>query len=184
MAAFSNPLDAFYDDRNSPRNYRNQLPNRQAGGADPYASMSAAAFGAEAPMPSIRYDSMRDGFGTIQNTGAGNAHFPYDASAAQTWSGGGASLAPFGNGMGNMAQNGNYGPSRSIKPSRGRVGLQQVSSILGDALQTESLTSRSFGTISLNICSNNILPSWDIARVHLAATTCQKTMMSSFRPLL
>jgi hypothetical protein len=131
MAAFSNAADAFYDDRTSPRTYRNQLLNRQAGGADPYASMNAPGFGGDGTVPNMRYDGMRDGFGApSQNAGAGNVHFPYDASAAQTWSAGGASLAPFGNGMGSMQQNSNYGPSRSIKPSRGRVGVQQVSSHL------------------------------------------------------
>lgn len=130
MAAFSNASDAFYDERNSPRAYRNQHLNRQASGADPYSNMNPQMYGAEAPMPNMRYDTMRDGFGAhMQNAGAGNVHFPYDASAAQTWSAGGASLAPFGNGMGNLQQNNNFGPSRSIKPSRGRVGLQQVSSI-------------------------------------------------------
>ena len=129
MAAFSNASDAFYDDRNSPRQYRNQLQNRQAGGADPYANMNAPVYGTDGSVPNMRYDGMRDGFGAhLQNNGGGNVHFPYDASAAQTWSAGGPSLGSFGNGMGNM-QNGNYGPSRSIKPSRGRVGLQQVSPI-------------------------------------------------------
>ncbi|KAJ9602180.1 Peptidyl-prolyl cis-trans isomerase pin4 [Cladophialophora chaetospira] len=127
MAAFSNAADAFYDDRNSPRAYRNQVLNRQASGADPYNNMNPQMYGAEAPMSNMRYDSMRDGFGApMHNAGAGNNHFPYDASAAQTWSAGGASLAPFGTGMGNLPQNANFGPSRSIKPSRGRVGLQQL----------------------------------------------------------
>ena len=127
MAAFSNASEAFYHDRSSPRAYRNTQLNRQAGGADPYGSMNAPMYGAEAPMPNMRFDNMRDGFGApMQNTG-GNIHFPYDASAAQTWSAGGASLAPFGNGMGNISQNNNFGPSRSIKPSRGRMGISQVS---------------------------------------------------------
>jgi hypothetical protein len=130
MAAFSNASDAFYDERTSPRAYRNSHLNRQASGGDPYNNnMNAPMFGAEAPLQNMRFDNMRDGFGApMQNAAAANIHFPYDASAAQTWSAGGASLPPFGNGMGNMPQNSNFGPSRSIKPSRGRVGLQQVSS--------------------------------------------------------
>ncbi|KIW68571.1 hypothetical protein PV04_04509 [Phialophora macrospora] len=129
MAAFSNASDAFYDERTSPRAYRNSHLNRQASGGDPYSNnnMNPPMFGAEAPLQNMRFDNMRDGFGgPMQNAGAANIHFPYDASAAQTWSAGGASLAPFGNGMGNIPQNSNFGPSRSIKPSRGRVGLQQL----------------------------------------------------------
>src|ERR1700761_3190181 len=100
MAAFSNASDAFFDERTSPRVYRNANLNRQPSGTDPYGGMNPPMFGAEAPLPNMRFDTMRDGFGApLQNTGAGNIHFPYDASAAQTWSAGGASLAPFGNGM-------------------------------------------------------------------------------------
>jgi hypothetical protein len=125
MASFSNAADAFYDERTSPRAYRNQVPNRQPSVTDPYTTLNPPMFGAE--VPNMRYDNMRDGFGApLQNAQSGNVHFPYDPNAAQTWSAGGASLAPFGNGMGNMPQNSNFGPSRSIKPSRGRVGLQQV----------------------------------------------------------
>ena len=159
MAAFTNASDAFYDDRTSPRTYRNQALNRQAGGSDPYGGMNGPVFGGEAPVPNMRYDGMRDGFGApLQNAGAGNVHFPYDASAAQTWSAGGASLGPFGNGMGSMQQNANYGPSRSIKPSRGRVGVQQVS-ILRNIICVALLTQPSSGTISLIQCNSSTLRS-------------------------
>jgi hypothetical protein len=86
-------------------------------------------FGAEGSLPTMRFDNMREGFGAspMQNPGAGNAHFPYDAGAAQTWNSNGGPLQSFGNGMGTMPQNSNYGPSRSVKPSRGRVGVSNVS---------------------------------------------------------
>ncbi|EXJ76675.1 uncharacterized protein A1O5_01183 [Cladophialophora psammophila CBS 110553] len=129
MAAFSNASDAFYDDisSTSPRAYRSAQLNRQGGRADPYGSMGAPMFGAEGALPNMRFDGMRDGFGApMQNHGVGNINFPYDASAAQTWSSGGASLQSFGNGMGGIPQNANYGPSRSVKPSRGRVGISNI----------------------------------------------------------
>lgn len=85
-------------------------------------------FGAEGSLPNMRFDNMRNDFGgPMQNPGAGNIHFPYDAGAAQTWSSGGGPLQSFGNGMGGLHQNANYGPSRSVKPSRGRVGISNVS---------------------------------------------------------
>ena len=128
MAAFSNASEAFYDERTSPRAYRNAHLNRQGPGTDPYGGMNGSMYGSETNMSNMRFENMRDGFGApMQNNGTGNAHFPYDASAAQSWSATGPSLAPFGNGMGNMQQNANYGPSRSIKPSRGRMGISQVS---------------------------------------------------------
>jgi hypothetical protein len=129
MAAFSNASEAFYDERTSPRAYRNQGINRQAGGEQQYgAGMNGQMFGADTAAPNMRYETMRDGFGgPMQGGGVGNVHFPYDASAAQTWSAGAPGQGPFGNGMGNLGQNANFGPSRSIKPSRGRVGVSQVS---------------------------------------------------------
>lgn len=129
MEAFSNASDAFYDERPSPRAYRNTHLNRQASGTENYNNMATPIFGGETAVPNMRFDNIRDGFGAPlqNNAAAGNVHFPYDASTAQTWSSGGASLGPFGNGMGNIPQNANFGPARSIKPSRGRVGLSQVS---------------------------------------------------------
>ncbi|KIX09751.1 uncharacterized protein Z518_00832 [Rhinocladiella mackenziei CBS 650.93] len=128
MATFSNTAESFYDDvsNTSPRAFRNAQLNRQAGRTD-YGGMNAPMFGAEGSLPTMRFDNMRDGFGTpMQAPGAGNVHFPYDAGAAQTWGSSGGSLQSFGNGMGAMAQNPNYGPSRSVKPSRGRVGISNL----------------------------------------------------------
>jgi len=130
MATFSNASETFYEEVSgtSPRAFRNAQLNRQPVRADGYGGMHAPMFGAEGSLPAMRFDAMRDGFGgPMQNPGAGNIHFPYDASAAQTWSSGGASLQSFGNGMGAMSQNANYGSSRSVKPSRGRVGISNVS---------------------------------------------------------
>lgn len=130
MATFSNASEAFYDDVSgtSPRAFRNAQLNRQGNRTD-YGNMNAPMFGAEGSVPNMRFDNMRDGFGApIPNPGAGNIHFPYDAGAAQTWNSGGGSLQSFGNGMPSQVQNANYGPSRSVKPSRGRMGLSNVRS--------------------------------------------------------
>lgn len=56
---------------------------------------------------------------------AGNIHFPYDSAAAQTWNAGTNGMLNFGVGLG-----GPQDPSRSVRPSRGRVGLQNVSLLL------------------------------------------------------
>jgi len=135
MATFSNPSGTFYDDVSgrSPRGFRNPQLNRPVGGvADGYgAGMQGSLFGADGSLPSMRFDSIRDGFGApLQNPMTGNPHFPYDAGAAQTWSSSGGSMQSFGNGMGGMPQGTtNYGPSRSVKPSRGRVAVSNVSAI-------------------------------------------------------
>ena len=130
MATFSNASEAFYDDVSgtSPRAFRNAQVNRQATRTD-YAGVNGPMFGAEGSLPNMRFDNMRDGFGAppIPNPGAGNIHFPYDAGAAQTWNSGAGALPSFGNGMATQIQNANYGPSRSVKPSRGRMGISNVS---------------------------------------------------------
>jgi hypothetical protein len=133
MATFSNASEAFYDDLsgNSPRTFRNAQMNRPLGRNDVYGGMHAPMYGADAQIPTMRFDNIRDGFGSqMPNPAGNNAHFPYDASAAQTWSSSSGPMQAFGNGLGAIPQNANYGPSRSVKPSRGRVGLSNVSSIL------------------------------------------------------
>ncbi len=130
MATFSNPSEAFYDDLSStsPRAFRNPQLNRQMGRNDGYGGINPPMFGNEGPVPSMRFENMRDNFGApMQNPGAGNVHFPYDAGAAQTWNSSGPSLHNFGNGMGTLPPNQNYGPSRSVKPSRGRAAISNVS---------------------------------------------------------
>jgi hypothetical protein len=131
MAAFSNTSEAFFDDisNRSPRTFRGPQMNRQQPGRmDGYAGMQGM-FGQDHSMPSLRFGgNMRDAFGApMQGLGTSNMNFPYDMQAAQTWNGG-APLQPFaGNGMGAMTQNGDYGPNRSVKPSRGRAGINNVS---------------------------------------------------------
>lgn len=61
-------------------------------------------------------------FAPPQQNGAGNVHFPYDSAAAQTWNAGTNGIPNFGVGLG-----GPQDPSRSVRPSRGRVGLSNVS---------------------------------------------------------
>ncbi|KIW53801.1 hypothetical protein, variant [Exophiala xenobiotica] len=129
MATFSNPSEAFYDDLSStsPRAFRNPQLNRQMGRNDGYGGINPPMFGNEGPVPSMRLENMRDNFGApMQNPGAGNVHFPYDAGAAQTWNSSGPSLQNFGNGMGTLPPNQNYGPSRSVKPSRGRAAISNL----------------------------------------------------------
>ena len=80
-------------------------------------------------MPSLRFgNNTRDAFGApLQGPGSNNMNFPYDMQAAQTWNGGAPMQSFASNGMGAMTQNGDYGPSRGIKPSRGRTGINNVS---------------------------------------------------------
>lgn len=52
---------------------------------------------------------------------AGSVHFPYDSTAAQTWNAGSNGIPNFGVGLG-----GPQDLSRSVRPSRGRVGLSNV----------------------------------------------------------
>ena len=130
MATFSNASEAFYEDvsGNSPRAFRNPQMNRQVSRNDGYGSMHAPMYGGDSSIPTMRFDNMRDGFGgQMGNPGAGNIHFPYDPNTAQTWGSGGASLPSFGNGPGGISQNQNFNPSRSVKPSRGRTGISNVS---------------------------------------------------------
>ncbi|KAJ9629183.1 hypothetical protein, variant [Exophiala oligosperma] len=130
MATFSNASEPFYDGLtdSSPRAFRNPPLNRQMGRNEGYGGANQPMFGNEGPLPSMRFDNMRDNFGApMPNPGAGNVHFPYDAGAAQTWN----STAPsnmqsFGNGMGTMPQNPTYGPSRGVKPSRGRAAISNL----------------------------------------------------------
>jgi len=144
MATFSNASEAFYDDVSgtSPRAFRNPQMNRPIGRNDGYGSMHNPMYGAEGSLPTMRFDNMRDGFnGQMQNPAAGNIHFPYDAGAAQTWSSSGGSLQSFGSGLNGMPQNPNFGPSRSVKPSRGRAGISNVSSPSPPSRETHALTS-------------------------------------------
>lgn len=130
MATFSNASEAFYEDLpgTSPRTFRNAQLSRPGGRTEGYGGMNGPMFGPEVSLPTMRFDNIRDGFGgPMQNPGAGNVHFPYDASAAQTWSSSGGSMQSFGNGMGTVPHNHNYGPARSVKPSRGRAGISNVS---------------------------------------------------------
>lgn len=136
MATFSNPADAFYDNSTgpSPRGFRNPSMTRPMGRNDGFGTVQGSMFGHDNGIPSMRFDNARDGFGMgMPNVTTNNAHFPYDPSAAQTWSAGPGSLPPFGNGMATMGQNGNYGP-KTVKPSRGRAGISNVSVLIADIL--------------------------------------------------
>ena len=117
----------YYDDvpgRSPP--YRNPSMNRQHGRPDGFGSMQGM-YGNDNGIPQVRFGSnMRDPFAAPSNVGAVNMNFPYDANAASTWSSGPPANHFHGNGMNTMPQNGDFGPSRSVKPSRGRVGLQSV----------------------------------------------------------
>ena len=131
MAAFSNPSEAFYDDANrSPRSFRNPQMNRQQG----YPGMQGM-FGND--NSSLRFGgNMRDAFGApMAGPGISNMNnFPYDPQAAQTWNGNPPIPSFPQNGMNAMTQNG-YGPNRGVKPSRGRAGINEVStyfSLLSD----------------------------------------------------
>jgi hypothetical protein len=69
-----------------------------------------------------------DPFGNSFQQPPGNnmSHFPYDLNAAQTWNSPAPPMPSLGNGMGPMGQNGDFGPARSVKPSRGRTAINQV----------------------------------------------------------
>ncbi|KAJ4670593.1 RNA-binding post-transcriptional regulator cip2 [Exophiala dermatitidis] len=126
MATFSNAPEGFYDDLSgtSPRAFRNPPLNRQNNRNDGYGTVGSSMFGTEGSVPTMRFDNVRDGFGgPMQNQGVGNVHFPYDPGAAQTWGTNGGPLQSFSGNLGTMPHNSNYGPARSVKPSRGRMGL-------------------------------------------------------------
>ena len=84
-------------------------------------------YGSENAQP--RYANGRDPFGMqMQNIGANNMNFPYDAAAAQTWNAGPPMSSFPGNAMG---QNGNYGPgARGPKSSRVRPTVNDVSILI------------------------------------------------------
>lgn len=137
MAAFGNMNDGFYDDHpsRSPRSYRNPAPQLNRANSRPmdsaYGSMQGAMFTNNNSFSSnnvgqnLRFGSgpfvppMQNG---MPNGPVGNVHFPYDSAAAQTWNAGSSGLPNFGVGLG-----GPQDPSRSVRPSRGRVGLSNVS---------------------------------------------------------
>lgn len=131
MAAFSSQPEGFYDDPSgrSPRSMRNpQVARHNSRPMDGYGSIPNSMFGNGNNAPALRFNDARDNFGGPMQPGAvGNAHFPFDVGAAQTWN---AGSMQYNNGMGNMSQDGGYGPSRSVKPSRGRAGLANVSELL------------------------------------------------------
>lgn len=163
MATFSNPSEAFYEDGpgNSPRAFRNPQINRQGGRNDGYGNVHTPMFGNDAAIPTMRFDNMRDGFGgPMNNSALGNIHFPYDPNTAQTWSSGGGSLQSFGNGQPGIHQNQNFNPSRSVKPSRGRAGISNVSLTADMSFESLSLTLvfLSYGMINPDKC-NNLPPS-------------------------
>ena len=66
--------------------------------------------------------SMQNG---MQSGPVGNAHFPYDSAAAQTWNAGSNGVPNFGMGLG-----GSQDPSRSVRPSRGRGPVSNVSPLV------------------------------------------------------
>lgn len=84
-------------------------------------------FGLDHSIAAARFGG-RDPFGhNFQQPPAGNISqpFPFDVNAAQTWNA--SAPMPFGaNGMAGMGQNGDHGPARSVKPSRGRVGINNI----------------------------------------------------------
>lgn len=179
MATFSNASEAFYDDLSgtSPRAFRNPQMSRQ-GRSDGYGGINPPMFANEPSLPSMRFDNMRDAFGApMQNPSGGNVHFPYDPGAAQTWASSGGPPQSFGNGMGGMPQNSNYGPSRTVKPSRGRAAISNVSPILACA-RFKLIDLESSGMTSLVNFNNNIPPL--SGRVgHLKAGTTLTKMMTN-----
>lgn len=182
MATFSNPSDGFYDrasDR-SPRAMRSHHSIRHsARPMDGYNTMQGSMFGNGAGGPSMRFDGMRENFGPPMQNGA-SAHFPYDAGAAQTWN---ASNMPYGNGMGGMSQDNGYGPARSVKPSRGRSNISNVSeqpSLLSNTVSVNR--SCSCGITLLRIRARCSLPcrlSAELDRcLSLVELRCNRTMTS------
>ncbi|KAK6372648.1 Peptidyl-prolyl cis-trans isomerase pin4 [Lithohypha guttulata] len=134
MATFSNMNDGFYDDHpsRSPRSYRNPQLNRANSRPmdSAYGSMQGAmfannnSFSNNSNGQNLRFGvgpfgpHMRNG---MPNGPVGSVNFPYDSAAAQTWNAGSNGLPNFGVGLG-----GHQDPSRSVRPSRGRVGLSNL----------------------------------------------------------
>ncbi|KAK5949697.1 Peptidyl-prolyl cis-trans isomerase pin4 [Knufia fluminis] len=127
MATFSNMNEGYYDNptSRSPRSYRNHQPQMNRANSRPmdsaYGSMQGAMYANNNSYnnnnntaQSLRYGGgpfappMQNG---MQN-GMGNAHFPYDSAAAQTWNAGSNGIPSFNVGL--------QDPSRSVRPSRGR----------------------------------------------------------------
>lgn len=123
----------FYDNASgrSPRSYRGPSMNRSHGRPDAFGSMQGM-YGTENGMHQGRFGNMRDPFAAPSNLGAVNmnlGNFPYDSNAASTWSAPPPMTQFSGSNMNNVGQNGDFGPSRSVKPSRGRIGLQGVRNV-------------------------------------------------------
>jgi hypothetical protein len=129
MATFSNAGETqIYDDFNrSPRSFRNPAMNRQPGRADGFSTMHGG-FPLDQSIASARFGNRPDPFGTnFQQPPAGNmSHFPYDVQAAQTWNSPAPPMPSFGGALNGMGQNGDMGPPRGVKPSRGRAGINNV----------------------------------------------------------
>lgn len=132
MAAYSNYQDNHFQD-NSGRSPRGSMRQPQLGRASsrPYdaygPAMSNGPFGGNGMM-SGRFDNSRDAYNSMpmQNGQLANA-FPYDPAAAQTWNAG-AQAANGGTGM--LGSNGAFGPSRSVRASRGRPAIPEVCTTL------------------------------------------------------
>lgn len=137
MATFSNMNEGFYDNptSRSPRSYRNHQPQMNRANGRPmdsaYGSMQGAMFANNSSYnnnQSLRFGggpfgpSMQNG---MQSGPVGNAHFPYDSAAAQTWNAGSNGVPNFGMGLG-----GPQDPSRSVRPSRGRGPVSNVSPLV------------------------------------------------------
>jgi hypothetical protein len=128
MAAFQNASEPLYDFANrSPRSYRGPAMNRQQGRPDGFSTMHGS-FGLDQSINLARFGGRPDPFGNnFQQPPAGNmSHFPYDVNAAQTWNSPAPQMGFPSNGMNGPGQNGDHGPARSVKPSRGRVGINNV----------------------------------------------------------
>ena len=130
MAAFSNAGEGGYDEfsTRSPRGYRPQHMNRQIGRQDGFSTMHGG-FGLDHGVSSSRFGGRPDPFGNNfqQPPSSTMSHFPFDVTAAQTWNSPAPGMPSLGNGMGPIHQNGDYGQPRGVKPSRGRVGVNQAS---------------------------------------------------------
>ncbi len=130
MAAYSNYQENHFQDNSgrSPRGTMRQPQlNRQA--SRPYDAygppMNNGPFGGNGMM-SGRFENARDGYNSMSMQGAqlGNG-FPYDPAAAQTWNSG-AQAMNGGAAMLGSNPNGAFGPSRSVKASRGRPAIPEV----------------------------------------------------------
>jgi len=136
MATFSNMNEGFYDNptSRSPRTYRNHQPQLNRANSRPmdsaYGSMQGGMFANNNSYNNNNAQSLRYGGGHfagpmqngMQNGPVGNVHFPYDPAAAQTWNAGSNGIPNFGGGLG-----GPQDPSRSVRPSRGRGPVANVS---------------------------------------------------------